>query len=150
MKAAGMIPVTLGVADMKALVSYVTSLGGTPASAAPPPASGASSPAPAKAEPDAKAGTSSAQTGGGEGNAIVVRGKDIFNSQRCGACHRENGTGGSGPALTHISSQYPEAKLTAILKAPTASMKAAGMVPLTLNAADMKALVSYMNSLGGR
>jgi mono/diheme cytochrome c family protein len=150
MKAAGMIPVTLSATDMKALVSYVTSLGGTPASAAPPPASGASSPAPAKAEPDAKAGTSSAQTGGGEGNAIAVRGKDIFNSQRCGSCHGENGAGGSGPALTHISSQYPEANLTAILKAPTASMKAAGMVPLTLNAADMKALISYMNSLGGR
>jgi mono/diheme cytochrome c family protein len=150
MKAAGMIPVTLSAADMKALVSYVTSLGGTPASAAPPPASGASSPAPAKAELDAKAGTSSAQTGGGGGNAIAVRGKDIFNSQRCGACHGENGAGGSGPALTHISSQYPEAKLTAILKAPTASMRAAGMVPLTLNAADMKALVSYINSLGGR
>jgi hypothetical protein len=40
--------------------------------------------------------------------------------------------------------------LTAILKAPTASMKAAGMVPLTLNAADMKALVSYVSSLGGK
>ena len=29
-------------------------------------------------------------------------------------------------------------------------MKAAGMVPLTLNAADMKALVTYVTSLGGR
>ena len=54
----------------------------------------------------------------------------------------------SGPALTHTSSQYPPAQLTAVLKAPTAEMKAAGMVPLTLNAADMKALVSYVSSLG--
>jgi mono/diheme cytochrome c family protein len=149
MKAAGMIPVTLNAADMEALVSYVTSLGGTSASA-PPPASGASSPAPAKPEPDAKAGTSNAQTGDGAGKATDVRGKDIFDSQGCGACHGESGTGGSGPALTNISSQYPPAKLTAILKAPTASMKAAGMIPLTLNAADMKELVSYVSSLGGK
>ncbi len=54
-----------------------------------------------------------------------------------------------GPALTNISSQYPPAQLTALLKAPRANMKAAGMVPLTLNAADMKALVSYVSGLGG-
>jgi hypothetical protein len=40
--------------------------------------------------------------------------------------------------------------LTAILKAPTPSMKAAGMVPVTLNAVDMKALASYVSSLGGK
>jgi cytochrome c-type protein NapC len=146
MKAAGMIPVTLNAADMEALVSYVTSLGGTSA-AAPPSASGASSPVPANAKPDAKAGTSNAQTGDGAVRATDIRGKEIFDSQGCGACHGESGTGGSGPALTNISSQYPSAKLTAILKTPTATMKAAGMVPLTLNAADMKALVSYMSSL---
>ena len=59
------------------------------------------------------------------------------------------GVGGSGPALTHTASQYPPAQLTAVLKAPTAKMKAAGMVPLTVNAADMEALVSYVSSLGG-
>jgi cytochrome c553 len=59
------------------------------------------------------------------------------------------GGGGAGPALTHISSQYPPAKLTAVLKAPTAGMKAAGMVPLTLSAADMKSLVTYVGGLGG-
>jgi cytochrome c-type protein NapC len=146
MKAAGMIPVTLNAADMRALVSYVTSLGGSSAaSPAPPSASGPSSVAAAKAAPGAPAGA----TGGASGNAIDVRGKGIFDSQGCGACHGESGTGGSGPALTHISSQYPPAKLTAVLKAPTAKMKSAGMVPLTLSAADMKALVSYVTSLGG-
>jgi hypothetical protein len=39
--------------------------------------------------------------------------------------------------------------LTAVLKAPTARMKAAGMVPLSLNAAGMEALVSYVSGLGG-
>jgi mono/diheme cytochrome c family protein len=142
MKAAGMIPVTLNAADMEALVSYVTSLGGTSVS-------GASSPAPANGEPDAKAGASKAPTDAA-GGATAAGGKAIFDSQGCAGCHGESGAGGSGPALTHISSQYPPAKLTAILKAPTASMKAAGMVPLTLNAADMKALVAYVSSLGGK
>ena len=62
---------------------------------------------------------------------------------------RGAGAGGSGPALTHIAGEYPPAQLTAVLKAPTAEMKTAGMVPLTLNPADMKALVSYVGSLGG-
>jgi mono/diheme cytochrome c family protein len=78
---------------------------------------------------------------------MTAQGKSIFDSQGCSGCHGEAGVGGSGPALTHSSSQYPPAKLTAVLKAPTAKMKAAGMVPLTVNAADMKALVSYVNSL---
>ena len=224
MKAAGMVPLTLNAADMKALVSYVTSLGGkSAASAATPPASGSSSPAPAKAKPGATAGASKAvsvtapaaagassqvtiplelhisisaaapaasgsspapaeakagaaagpskpagspspapaeakpgATGGaskaptGSSSATATRGKSIFDAQRCSGCHGASGGGGSGPALTHISSQYPPAKLTALLKAPTAKMKAAGMVPLTLNAADMKGLVSYVTGLGGK
>jgi mono/diheme cytochrome c family protein len=139
MKAAGMVALTVNTADMKALVSYVTSLGGTSAgSAATPPASAASSLAPAKAPAASPAG-----------GAAAAQGKTIFDSQGCGGCHGQSGGGGSGPALTHVSSQYPPAKLTALLKAPTAKMKAAGMVALTVNAADMKALVSYVTSLGG-
>ena len=150
MKAAGMVPLTVNAADMKALVSYVSSLGGTSAaSAATPPASGSSSPAPAKAEPAATAGPSKAPAGSSASNATTAQGKDIFDSQHCSGCHGESGGGGSGPALTHTASQYPPAQLTAVLKAPTAKMKAAGMVPLTVNAADMKALVSYVSSLGG-
>ena len=104
-------------------------------------------PAPATAEPAAPAGPSKA-AGSSAVNA-ATRGKSIFNSQGCGGCHGESGGGGSGPALTHTSSQYPPAQLTAVLKAPTAQMKAAGMVPLSVNAADMEALVSYLSSLGG-
>jgi cytochrome c-type protein NapC len=140
MKAAGMVPLTLNAADMEALVSYVSSVGRTSAApAVAPPAPGSSSAAPA--------GTSKAAAGSSASNATTVQGKSIFDSQGCNACHGEAGVGGSGPALTHSSSQYPPAKLTAVLKAPTAKMKAAGMVPLTLNAADMKALVSYVSSL---
>jgi cytochrome c-type protein NapC len=150
MKAAGMVPLTLNAADMKALVSYVGSLGGASAtSAATPLASGSSSPAPASAGPVATAAPSKVPAGSSAGGATAAQGKAIFDSNGCSGCHGVAGGGGSGPALTHTSSQYPPAKLTAVLKAPTAAMKAAGMVPLTLNAADMKALVSYVTSLGG-
>ena len=180
MKAAGMVALTLNAADMKALVSYVTSLGGTSAtstaippvagsspaapakakaaamteapkaaSAAAPPAAGSTSPASAKAKPAATAAASKTTTGSAAGAATAAGGKGIFDSQHCSTCHGASGGGGSGPALTHISSQYPPAKLTAVLKAPTAKMKAAGMLPLTLSATNMKALVSYVTALGG-
>jgi ubiquinol-cytochrome c reductase cytochrome b subunit len=179
MKAAGMVPLTLSAADMTALVSYVASLGGiSAASAAAAPASGSSSPVPAKAKPDEKAepakaasvavpptsGSSStapkaepdataepskANAGSSSGDATVAEGKTIFDSNRCSGCHGQSGGGGVGPSLTHITTQYPPVQLTALLKAPRANMKAAGMVPLMLSAADMTALVSYLASLGG-
>jgi len=150
MKAAGMVPLTVSAADMKALVSYVSSLGGTSAaSAVTPPSAGSSSPAPAAAEQAATDTPSKAPVRSSAGDATTAQGKAIFDSQHCSGCHGESGGGGSGPALTHTTSQYPPAQLTAVLKAPTAKMKAAGMVPLTVNAADMEALVSYVSSLGG-
>jgi mono/diheme cytochrome c family protein len=179
MKAAGMVPLTLNVADMDDLVSYVSSPGGTSAApAAAPPAPGSAAPAtagpvvaaaPSKPESKGRAilgwisvflpyphgtpptGEPAAATGPSVAgsSADAARGKTIFASQGCGGCHGESGSGGSGPALTQTSSQYPPAQLTVILKTPTAAMKAAGMVPLSLNAADMKSLVSYVTSLGG-
>ena len=73
-------------------------------------------------------------------DATAAQGKAIFDSQRCSGCHGESGIGAVGPSLTHISSQYQPAQLTALLKAPTAKMRAAGMTPLTLSPADMTAL----------
>jgi ubiquinol-cytochrome c reductase cytochrome b subunit len=150
MKAAGMVPLTLDSDEMKGLVAYLSSLGGgSAASAEAPPDSMSTSPAPAEAESGAAAGVSKPSTGNPAVDASTAHGKGIFDSQRCSGCHGANGGGGAGPALTHISNQYPPVQLTAILKAPTAKMKAAGMVPLTLSAADMKALVSYVTGLGG-
>ena len=147
MKSAGMVPLTLNAADMKALVKYLGSLGGGSAAAASTPsAAGSSSASPAKA----KSGAANGAAGGSAGKTAGSGGKAIFDSHGCKGCHGEAGGGGAGPALTHISSKYPSAKLTALLKAPTAKMKSAGMVPLTLNAADMKALVKYLGSLGGK
>jgi len=134
MKAGGMVPLSLNAADMEALVSYVSSVGQSSVA----PAAASSAP-----------GSSNAPTGSSAGDASTAKGKAIFDSQHCSGCHGDGGVGGSGPALTHTSNQYPPAQLMAVLKAPTAQMKAAGMVPLTVSDADMKALVSYVSSLGG-
>ena len=172
MKAAGMVPLSLNAADMGALVSYVSSLGGSSgATAAAVPAAGSASPARAKARPGAEAGpptsasagtppaasssspatssTSNAAAENSAGAATAAKGKGVFDSHGCSGCHGEAGVGASGPALTHTSSQYPPAQLTAVLKTPTAQMKAAGMAPLSVSAADMAALVSYVDGLGG-
>jgi len=120
----------------------------TAGTAAPAPAAASASPAPAAAGTAAPAAPSKAPAENSASDATAAHGKSIFESQNCAACHGEAGVGGSGPALTHTSAQYPPAQLTAVLKAPTAPMKAAGMTPLTVNAADMEALVSYVDGLG--
>jgi cytochrome c-type protein NapC len=150
MKAAGMVPLSVNAADMEALVSYVDGLGGTTiASAGTPPATGASQPTPAAAGTAAPAGPTEPLVANSASDASAAKGKAIYDSHGCRACHGEAGSGASGPALTHTSSQYPPAQLTAVLKSPTAQMKAAGMAPLSVNAADMEALVSYVDGLGG-
>ena len=82
-------------------------------------------------------------------NTTAAEGKGIFDSHGCSGCHGENGDGAVGPALTHISGQYPPAELASLLEAPTPTMKAGGMVALTLSSDEMKGLVSYLFSLGG-
>ena len=81
-------------------------------------------------------------------DAAAAQGKAVFDSHGCSGCHGEGGVGARGPALTHISSRYQPAQLTSLLTTPTAKMKAGGMPPVTLSASDLKALVSYLTSLG--
>ncbi len=82
-------------------------------------------------------------------SGAVGQGESLFQSHSCSSCHGVGGAGGGvGPALTHISDKLPPAQLAALLKAPNAAMKAGGMTPLTLPAADLAALVSYVSSLG--
>lgn len=82
-------------------------------------------------------------------SGAALQGRKIFDSQGCSSCHGVAGVGGGvGPALTYIADRVPPAQLAALLKAPSAPMKAGGMGPLTLNASNMAALVSYLSSLG--
>jgi ubiquinol-cytochrome c reductase cytochrome b subunit len=75
-------------------------------------------------------------------------GRGIFDSRGCAGCHGEKGIGGRGPSLTGVSGKYGPTELAALLERPTAKMKAGGMVPLTMDAAGMSALVSYLVGLG--
>ena len=140
MKAAGMVPLTLNGADMKALVSYVTSLGGTPAApAATPPASASSAPAPAKAGPAAAARLSPAAT----------KGRLIFKAHRCGDCHGTDGVGGTAaaPGLAGTGKSFAPALLTTMLQHPTARMQKGGMPPVSLSSDELKALVAFVSSI---
>ena len=81
-------------------------------------------------------------------DASAAQGKTVFDA-RCSSCHGAGGVGARGPALTQIASQYQPAQLTALLRAPTAKMTAAGMVAVAVSGDDMTALVSYLTGLGG-
>lgn len=94
MKAAGMVPLTLSATDMKALVSYVGSLGGASvSSAAKTPAAGSASPAPGKAKPAAADAPPE------------LNGEAIFKAQ-CASCHGTNGVGGTAPRLAGQNGSY--------------------------------------------
>ena len=112
MKAAGMVPLTLNAADMKALVSYVSSLGGASASsAATSSASGSSSPALTKEESE---------------------GATIFKAHGCAGCHGVNGAGGTAAAPALAGTTLTPALLTTMLQHPTAAMQRGGMPPQSL------------------
>jgi menaquinol-cytochrome c reductase cytochrome b/c subunit len=81
-------------------------------------------------------------------DASAAQGKTVFDA-RCSSCHGVGGVGARGPALTQIASQYQPAQLTALLRAPTAKMTAAGMVAVAVSGDDMTALVSYVTGLRG-
>jgi mono/diheme cytochrome c family protein len=127
MKAAGMVPLTLNAADMKALVSYVSSLGGASASsAATSSASGSSSPALTKEESE---------------------GATIFKAHGCAGCHGVNGAGGTAAAPALAGTTLTPALLTTMLQHPTAAMQRGGMPPQSLTGGDLKALVAYVSSI---
>ncbi len=79
---------------------------------------------------------------------LVAQGSKIFSAKFCNACHGAGGSGGpAAPALKGIHNKLDADHLTTLLNAPTAKMSAAGMRPVDLPAADMKALVAYLGSL---
>ena len=97
MKAAGMVALTVNAADMKALVAYVTSLGGgSVASAATPLASGASSSAASKTEPAATAEQSKNRL---RNDANPFRG--------IRACASESGASNDGRTVENVNWWFP-------------------------------------------
>ena len=161
MKAGGMVPLTLNTADMTALVSYVSSLGGTSAAsattptAATPTAEGSPPSRPAQAKPSAlsapsKEPTATAESSAstGNNNPVTVPGGKIYQSDGCAACHGEEGTGTQrGPALVDVGKKLSAVQVTDLLHNPTAKMKAGGMAAVTGGDEETMSLVAYLRSL---
>ena len=78
----------------------------------------------------------------------AAKGKAIFESQSCNACHGDGGVGtAAAPALVGISAKFSPEQLAELFKHPTAKMTAGGMPPVNLPPDDLKALIAYVESL---
>ena len=79
---------------------------------------------------------------------LAAKGKAIFESLSCNACHGDGGVGTpAGPALVGIAAKLTPEKLEDRLKHPTAKMIAGGMPPVDVAGEDLKALIAYVESL---
>jgi ubiquinol-cytochrome c reductase cytochrome b subunit len=94
------------------------------------------------------AGSSLAAANVSLANPLDAKGKGTFEQQGCNACHGDNGIGtAAAPKLIGIGTKYDNEKLKALLKQPTKKMTDGGMPRVELNDEDLKALISYLDSL---
>src|ERR1700726_3232851 len=79
---------------------------------------------------------------------LAAKGKAIFESQSCNACHGDGGVGtAAAPALVGFGAKFSPQQLPELFKHPTAKMTTGGMPPIDLPPDDMKALIAYVESL---
>jgi len=79
---------------------------------------------------------------------LAAKGKAIFESQSCNACHGDGGVGtAAAPGLLGINAKFSPEQLAELFKHPTAKMTAGGMPPIDLPPDDLKSLIAYVESL---
>jgi ubiquinol-cytochrome c reductase cytochrome b subunit len=79
---------------------------------------------------------------------LAAKGKTIFETQSCNACHGDAGVGtAAGPALTGIAVKFTPEQLAELFKHPTTKMTTGGMPAIDLPSNDLKALISYLQGL---
>ena len=79
---------------------------------------------------------------------LSAKGKTIFETQSCNACHGEAGIGtAAAPGLVGIGAKFSAEQLAQLLKHPTAKMTSGGMSPDNLPPDESKSLVAYLDSL---
>ena len=101
----------------------------------------------AKFEPELSGSSLSAQNVA-LANPEAAKGKEIFETQGCNACHGDNGVGtAAAPKLVGVGTKYDAAKIEAMLHTPTPKMTAGGMPPVQLKDDEMKPLIAYLQSL---
>lgn len=153
MRAGGMPAVTLNDAQMKQLVAYLSSLGTAPVKQAPAEAS-AARPAP---------GQPAAPATGNEASPVVaappakplplsadaIRGKVLFEHNRCETCHGVDGLHGTvaAPGLAGMASVLPASVLDNLLQHHSTQMKNGNMPPTNMNQSTRKAIVAYIRSM---
>ncbi len=154
MTAGGMPAVTLDDAKMKQLVDYLSSLG-----VAPPPEVAAAGHAtqPAAGHSGASAGGGGAATVGVAPKAMpvvplsadAIRGRVIFQNNRCETCHGANGLNGTvaAPGLAGMASVLPASVLDNLLQHHSTQMKNGNMPPTNMSTANRKAVVAYIRSM---
>ena len=149
MRAGGMPPVTINPAQMKQLVSYLSSLSITPTvpnsnssvAAAPVPSSqaaaGAKQTAPAQLAVAAPL------------SPLALQGGKVYQRNACQTCHGVGGLRGTvaAPELAGTASILPAPMLENLLRHHTVKMQEGGMPLTNMNAQDMKALVAYIRSM---
>ncbi len=79
---------------------------------------------------------------------LAAKGKAIFEANSCNACHGDSGVGtAAAPSLIGLSAKLNPAQVAELFKHPTAKMTAGGMPPINLPPDDLKALITYVESL---
>jgi len=79
---------------------------------------------------------------------LAAKGKAIFEAQSCNACHGDAGVGtAAGPSLVGIAVKFTPDQLAELLHHPTAKMTAGGMPAIDVSPDELKALISYLESL---
>jgi ubiquinol-cytochrome c reductase cytochrome b subunit len=154
MRAGGMPAVTVNDAQMKQLVAYLSSLGAAPAQE-PPATAHAAQPAPGQpAAPAAAANPVSPAAASKEAKVVplsadAVRGKVLFEHNRCETCHGVDGLHGTvaAPGLAGMASVLPASVLDNLLQHHSTQMKNGNMPPTNMNPGTRKAIVAYIRSM---
>ena len=133
-------------AHLQLLVSYLSGLSSNPAAPSPglQPAGPPSSANPATGVPAASHTVAQQPL-----TPDALRGKMIFQRNRCETCHGVGGLTGTvaAPALAGTASILPAATLEDLLRHHSKRMQQGGMPLTNMNTQDMKAIVAYIRSL---
>jgi ubiquinol-cytochrome c reductase cytochrome b subunit len=79
---------------------------------------------------------------------LAAKGKTIFESHSCNACHGDGGVGtAAAPPLTGVGAKLSGDELATLIAHPNEKMKAGGMPASELADEDMKSLIAYIDRL---
>jgi len=154
MRAGGMPAVTVNDAQMKQLVAYLSNLGAAPPKESSPsthssqPASGQPA-APTVAGNAASPAAATKEIKAVPLSAEAVRGKALFEHNRCETCHGVDGLAGTvaAPGLAGMASVLPAAVLDNLLQHHSTQMKNGNMPPTNMSPSTRKAIVAYIRSM---